>query len=112
MIFPVIIDINTWKTVVLTKIVDEADQVEPFLVRVLLSDPLCSLESVHNIRQVQVGITFVNLKKCVCETCLNSLTCQLVEHVQSLHDGRLHVVELQPFFVLLCHKGHRLEKFC
>ena len=49
------------KTIVLTKIVNEADQVEPFLVRVLLSDPLCSLERVHNIWQVQVGIAFVNL---------------------------------------------------
>ena len=45
----------------LTKIVNEADEVEPFLVRVLLADPLCSLEGMHNVRQVQVGITFVNL---------------------------------------------------
>lgn len=48
-------------TVQLTKIVNEADEVEPFLVRVLLADPLCSLEGMHNVRQVQVGITFVNL---------------------------------------------------
>ena len=46
---------------VLTKIVNEADELEPFLVRVLLSDPLRSLEGVHNVWQVQVGITFVNL---------------------------------------------------
>ena len=45
----------------LTKIVNQADQVEPFLVRVLLADPLCSLEGVHNVGQVQVGITLVNL---------------------------------------------------
>ena len=67
MIFPGGIDFNRWMTVVLTKIVDEADKVEPFLVRVLFSNPLCSLERVHNIWQVQVGITFVNLSDFVCE---------------------------------------------
>ena len=61
------IDFKLWKTVVLTKIMDEADKVEPFLVRVLFTNPLCSLERVHNIRQVQVGITFINLSDYVCE---------------------------------------------
>ena len=35
-------------------------------------------------------------------------TFQLVQHVQRLHDSRLHVVELQPCLVLLHHKGHCL----
>ena len=51
----------------LAEIVNEADEVEPFLVRVLLADPLCSLEGVHNVGQVQVGITFINLSDFVCE---------------------------------------------
>ena len=39
------------------------------------------------------------------------MTCQLVQHVQRLHDGSLHVVELQPCFMLLHHKGHCLQNF-
>ena len=49
------------KGIVLTKIVNEADELKPFLVGMLFSDPLRSLESVHNVWQVQVRITFVNL---------------------------------------------------
>ena len=44
-----------------TKIMDEADKLKPFLVRVLLPDPLSSLERVHNVWQIQVRIAFVDL---------------------------------------------------
>ena len=44
----------------LAQVVDEAHQVVPVLVRVLLPDPLGSLESVHDVGQVQVGVTLVH----------------------------------------------------
>ena len=44
-----------WRTVV-----NEADQVEPVLIRVQLPDPLSGLERVHDVREIRVRVALVN----------------------------------------------------
>ena len=97
-----------------TKIMDQPDQLEPLFVRVLLTDPLRGLERVHYVRQVKVRVALVHLNKVDVDVDVDvdEGTCQLVEHVQCLHDGSLHVVELEPFLMFLHHKGHCLQKCC
>ena len=98
----------------LAQVVDEADQVEPVLVRVLLSDPLRCLESVDDVGQVKVGVALVNkivehllnkyLVQSISEELIYDYNSSLVDSCQtyqSLHDGGLHVVKFQPLLVLL-----------
>ena len=64
---------------------DEPNQLEPLLVRVLSSDPLRGLEGVHDVRKISVGVALIH---------------QLIEHLEGLHHGGLEVVELEPLLVL------------
>ena len=59
------------------EVVKEADQVEPILVRMGLTDSLCCLEGVHGIGQVSVGVGLIN---------------QFVQQVNCIHDGHLTLV--------------------
>lgn len=61
----------------------------PVLIRVRLTNALGSLEGVHDVGQVAVGVALVH---------------QRVELYQSFHDGKLSLVELVPVFDLVAHK--------
>ena len=74
---------------------DEAGEMEPVLVRMLLPDPLGGLEGVHDVGEVGVRVGLVN---------------EVVEHAQRLHDRALHVVELEPLGVLQREKKY-VERF-
>ena len=66
----------------LTEIVDESSQVEPFLVRMLSPDFFGRLEGMHDVGHVNVGIRFVN---------------EVVQLLESSHDRHPNLVELTPF---------------
>ena len=77
----------------LAQVMNEPTELEPFLVRMLLPDPLSSLESMNNVGQLCVRVTLVH---------------KIIQHDESLHDGAMEMVELQPLLMLPLDKGHRL----
>ena len=64
---------------------DKSGELEPFLVRMLGSDPFRGLESVHRVREIDVRIRLVD---------------HVVKLFQRLQDRRLEVIEFEPFLVL------------
>lgn len=64
---------------------NESHKMEPLFVWMLLPDPLCRLKGVDNVGEGGVRVGLVH---------------EVVQHDESFHNGRLHVIELEPLLVL------------
>ena len=75
----------------------QTSQMEPILFWMLLANPFRSLIGMNDVRNVHIGIAFID---------------EIIQQIQSIQDAKFCMVEIQPFCMLNYKIGILVSDIC